>query len=200
MKSGRLEAFSDGVLAIIITIMVLELHVPETQEGHGATFADLGNSGLGPIFLSYVLSFAYIAIYWNNHHHVMALVRRVTPAIMWANMLLLFAISLVPFSMSWLGANPLEPAPTVLYALVLLLCGVCYYLLMRLIVATHPADSQVARALSRDRKGQVSLISYSLAVALAFVAPAVATAMLFGVAILWIVPDRRIERALAHEG
>lgn len=200
MKSGRLEAFSDGVLAIIITIMVLELHAPEAPEGQTATFSDLWHTGLGPVFLSYALSFAYIAIYWNNHHHVMAMVKRVTPAIMWANMLLLFSVSLVPFSMSWLGNNPLAPAPTVLYALVLLLCAACYYLLVRTILATYPADSAVANALGRDRKGQLSTLAYAIAVGLAFVAPGLATAILFGVAIVWIIPDRRIERALSAPG
>jgi uncharacterized membrane protein len=197
VKSGRLEAFSDGVLAIIITIMVLELLAPEAGEGDSATFADLWESGLGPVFLSYLLSFAYIAIYWNNHHHVMAMVKRVTPAIMWANMLLLFSLSLIPFSMSWVGEHPLEPAPTVLYGLVLLLSGCCYYLLVRVIVATHPKDSPVAQALGTDRKGQASLVSYLLAVVLAFFLPGIATAILFGVAVLWIIPDRRIERALS---
>lgn len=200
MKPTRLEAFSDGVLAIVITIMVLELHAPEAAEGHPARFADLVDADMVPVFLSYVLSFAYIAIYWNNHHHVMKMVRHVTPALMWANMSLLFFLSLVPFTMSWVGDNPLDPEPTVLYGVVLLLAGMSYFTLVRIAVSAYPADAPVGKWLARDRKGQFSVLLYLGAIGIAFFAPGLATAILLGVAVMWIIPDRRIERALDELG
>ncbi len=203
MRSSRLEAFSDGVLAIVITIMVLELRVPVTDAVHGegaqgGTFAQLHEAHLAPIFLSYVLSFVYIAIYWNNHHHLLYTLRSVSGGVLWANMNLLFWLSLVPFTTSWIGEYPFETAPTAVYGSVLLFAGAAYYLLERLIIRSQGIDSLLADALGKDRKGIASVVGYLLAIGLAFVAPALSYLLYAGIAVLWLVPDRRIERAVAE--
>ncbi len=201
MKPNRLEAFSDGVLAIIITIMVLELRAP-AAEGRPATFSDLWDreSHLAPIFLSYVLSFLYIAIYWNNHHHLMQTVDRVTGSILWANMALLFCLSLFPFATSWMGENVGDAAPAAAYGIVLFAAGGAYSLLVRAIIRSQGANSLTARAMGRDSKGLVSVVSYGIAIPAAYVSAWISYAIFIGVAILWVVPDRRIEKVLAQEG
>ena len=191
MGKGRLEAFSDGVLAIIITIMVLELRVPE-----GADLAAL--RPLIPVFLSYVLSFVYIGIYWNNHHHLLQAVRRVNGPILWANLHLLFWLSLIPFVTSWLGENPFAPWPVALYGVPLLLAGVAYYILARTLIAHHGHDSPLALALGQDFKGKISVVIYAVAIPLAFVNTWFACALYVVVAIMWLIPDRRIEKILAQ--
>jgi len=192
MRKSRLEAFSDGVLAIIITIMVLELHVPA-----GAGLAALGASA--PTLLGYLLSFVNLAIYWNNHHHMLQAADRVTGAALWANMHLLFWLSLIPFVTSWMGDH-FEPVPVAAYGVVLLASGTAYYILSRVLLAAHGPDSVLARALGRDAKGVASLVIYVAAVGLAFVRPAFACALYALVALMWLVPDRRIERLLEPEG
>jgi uncharacterized membrane protein len=201
MRSNRLEAFSDGVLAIIITIMVLELRAP-VVEGRPAAFFDLwtGESHVAPIFLSYVLSFLYIAIYWNNHHHLMFTVDRVTGGILWSNMILLFCLSLFPFATSWMGENAGDAAPAAAYGVVLLGAGAAYTLLVRMIVRSQGKDSLTGRAIGRDAKGLVSVASYAVAIPTAYVSAWISYAIFVGVAILWVVPDRRIESVLAAEG
>jgi uncharacterized membrane protein len=186
---GRLEAFSDGVLAILITIMVLELKVP-----HGTDFTALRS--LLPVLLSYLLSFVYLAIYWNNHHHLLHAVKEVDGAILWANMHLLFWLSLVPFATAWMGANCYTPRPVALYGGVLLMAGVAYHLLVRALVRRHGAESKLARAVGQDLKGKASVGIYLGAVAAAFVEPRVALGLYVLVALIWLVPDRRMERAL----
>ena len=190
MSKGRLEAFSDGVLAIIITIMVLELKVP-----HGASFEDL--KPLFPVFLSYVLSFIYIGIYWNNHHHMLHAASRVNGGILWANQLLLFWLSLVPFVTAWMGENHFAPVPVALYGVVLFLAAVSYTILARALAAHHGADSKLARALGADFKGKASLAFYLIAILVALSWPWVAGLLYACVALMWLVPDRRIERVLA---
>ncbi len=189
MTKGRLEAFSDGVIAIIITIMVLELKVP-----HGAGLAAL--TPLLPVFLSYVLSFVYLGIYWNNHHHMLHTVHRVSGGILWANLHLLFWLSLVPFATGWMGENELATGPTALYGIVLLMAAISYYILQRVIIAAHGQDSVLARALGRDLKGRVSPLLYVAGILAAFLLPWLAAALYVLVAVIWLVPDRRIERAL----
>jgi uncharacterized membrane protein len=191
MSKGRLEAFSDGVLAIIITIMVLELRVPE-----GADLAAL--QPLLPIFLSYLLSFVFIGIYWNNHHHLLQAVRRVNGPVLWANLHLLFWLSLVPFVTSWLGENHLAAWPVALYGVPLLLAGVAYYILARTLIVYHGQDSPLALALGQDFKGKISVVIYALAIPLAFVNTWFACALYIAVAIMWLVPDRRIEKILVE--
>ena len=189
MNKTRLEAFSDGVIAIIITIMVLELKVP-----HGTDFASL--RPLLPVFLSYVLSFVYIAIYWNNHHHLLHLAQRVSGAILWANMHLLFWLSLVPFVTGWMGENHFEPLPVALYGAVLLMCGLAYSILVRVLVRHHGHDSSLARAIGADFKGKLSLAAYLVALPLAFFQVALAITLYAAVAAMWFIPDRRIESRL----
>ncbi|MCC7144178.1 MAG: DUF1211 domain-containing protein [Candidatus Eisenbacteria bacterium] len=189
MTKGRLEAFSDGVLAIIITIMVLELKVP-----HGAEWADL--QPLAPKFLSYVLSFVYIGIYWNNHHHLWQAAGRVNGATLWANLHLLFWLSLVPFTTGWMGENHFAPLPTALYGVTLLAAGTAYYILVRAMLAHHGAGSPLQKAIGNDFKGKISLVIYAMAIPLAFIQPGIAGLCYAGVAVLWLVPDRRIESAL----
>ena len=189
MGKNRLEAFSDGVLAIIITIMVLELKRP-----HGAEFAALRT--LLPVFLSYVLSFIYVGIYWNNHHHLCHTIRSVSAGILWANLHLLFWLSLFPFATAWMGEEHLEPAPTAVYGFVLVMAGIAYYILQRAIIAHEGRDSLLASAVGRDWKGKLSPAIYLAAIPLAFVSPWIASALYTFVAFLWLVPDRRIERAL----
>ena len=189
MGKSRLEAFSDGVIAIIITIMVLELKVP-----HGDGLAAL--KPLIPVLLSYVLSFIFVGIYWNNHHHLIHAVRQVNGAAMWANLHLLFWLSLIPFVTGWMGENHFHALPVALYGVVLLMAGVAYTILVRVLIRHHGHDSTLARAIGGDFKGKVSLAAYIAAVPLAFVHESIAMALYLGVAIMWLVPDRRIETAL----
>jgi uncharacterized membrane protein len=191
MKKSRLEAFSDGVLAIIITIMVLELKVP-----HEPTLAGL--HPLWPVLASYVVSFIFIGIYWNNHHHLWQVADRVNGPVLWANSHLLFWLSLVPFVTAWVGENPLVSAPVAIYGVVLLGSGCAYYLLERVLIAYHPHDSLLVRALGDELKGRISLVLYVLGILLAFVRPWLACVVYVTVAIMWLVPDRRIERVLQH--
>lgn len=191
MTKGRLEAFSDGVIAIIITIMVLELPHP-----HGAEL-----SALWPIrdkFVSYALSFVYVGIYWNNHHHMLQAVRHVDGRILWANMLLLFWLSLIPFTTAWIGSTGFAPGPAVAYGVVLLLAAISYYLLAQLLVARHGQESKIAQALGADLKGRVSVVMYLAAIAVAFALPMLAYAIYTAVAAIWLVPDRRFERILTE--
>jgi uncharacterized membrane protein len=192
VNKSRLEAFSDGVVAIIITIMVLELKVP-----HGADGAAL--RPLLPVFLSYVLSYVNIGIYWNNHHHLLHAARHVNGRVLWANLLLLFWLSLVPFFTGWMGENHFASLPTALYGVVLLMAAYSYVVLQRAIVAVDGASSPLARAVGPDRKGLVSRLAYMAAIAAAFARPWIAWAMYVAVALLWFVPDRRIERVLLRE-
>jgi uncharacterized membrane protein len=191
MGKGRLEAFSDAVLAIIITIMVLELRAP-----HDTDLAALGP--LLPILLSYVLSFVYLGIYWNNHHHMLHCTRRVTGAILWANLYLLFWLSLVPFVTAWMGENPLASTPTALYGVVLLMAAIAYLILQRQILRAEGPQSVLAAALGRDIKGKLSPLLYALASGAAFMHPGIADALYLLVALMWLIPDRRIERALTQ--
>ena len=189
MGKNRLEAFSDGVIAILITIMVLELKVP-----HGAELTVL--RPLWGVFLSYVLSFVYLGIYWNNHHHMLHTVREVTGPILWANLHLLFWLSLVPFATGWMGENHFSAMPTGLYGLVLLMAALAYYLLQQLIIASQGRDSILKRAVGGDWKGKISPLLYVAAIAAAFWWRWVALAIYVLAALIWLVPDRRIERAL----
>ena len=189
MESNRLEAFSDGVLAIIITIMVLELKVPR-----GVDLAALGS--MLPVFLSYVLSFIYVGIYWNNHHHLFHSAKHVSAAILWANLHLLFWLSLFPFATAWMGENHAAPTPSAVYGFVLLMAAIAYYLLQCAIIAREGRDSLLARALGRDWKGKLSPVVYLAAMPLAFVSTWISSGLYAFVALLWLIPDRRIERAL----
>jgi uncharacterized membrane protein len=189
MGKNRLEAFSDGVLAIIITIMVLELKVP-----HGETFDAL--LPLLPTFLSYVLSFVYLGIYWNNHHHMLHAATRVTGLVLWANLHLLFWLSLFPFATGWMGENHFAPMPSALYGLVLLMAAIAYWVLEQAIIASEGSSSFLRRAVGRDWKGKLSPVLYAVAIVSTFLAPWIAQAIYVFVAILWLVPDPRIERAL----
>jgi uncharacterized membrane protein len=186
-----LEAFSDGVIAIIITIMVLEMKVP-----HGNDLAAL--RPLIPVFVSYVLSFAYVGIYWNNHHHMLHAAAQVNGAILWANLHLLFWLSLIPFVTGWMGENHFAALPVALYGVVLLMAGAAYTILANALIRRHGPESTLARALGRDFKGKVSLVAYVLAIPLAFVNNWIAMAVYFAVAAMWLIPDRRIETALAE--
>jgi uncharacterized membrane protein len=194
MGKGRLEAFSDGVMAIIITIMVLELKVPH-EDGLGALLP------LVPVFFSYLLSFVYVGIYWNNHHHLLHATRRVSGGVLWANLHLLFWLSLIPFVTGWMGENHFSAVPTALYGFVLLMAAIAYWILESIIVRAQGPDSVLAAALGRDWKGRLSPLLYIAAIPLAFVAEWVADALYVLVALMWLVPDRRIECALAasHE-
>jgi uncharacterized membrane protein len=189
MVKNRLEAFSDGVLAIIITIMVLELKPP-----HDSGFPAL--KALLPVFLSYVLSFIYVGIYWNNHHHLFCTTRSISASVLWANLHLLFWLSLFPFATAWMGENHLAPAPTAAYGFVLLMAAVAYYILQSAIIAHQGRDSLLESALGRDWKGKLSPAIYLAAIPLAFVSPWIASSLYTFGALLWFVPDRRIERAL----
>jgi uncharacterized membrane protein len=199
MEKNRLEAFSDGVLAIIITIMVLELKVPPAEAGtpHTASLDDL--KPLLPVFYSYVLSFIYVGIYWNNHHHLFHATRRVTGGILWANLHLLFWLSLFPFMTAWAGDTHLAATPVAVYGFVLLMASAAYYILQRTIVAQQGSDSLLAEAIGRDWKGKISPACYLAAVPLAFVSTWIAIGLYVLVAFMWLVPDRRIERALVEQ-
>ncbi len=190
MPTSRMEAFSDGVIAIIITIMVLELKVP-----HGVELAALRE--LMPVFLSYVLSFIYVGIYWNNHHHLLHGARRISGAVLWANLHLLFWLSLIPFVTGWMGENHFAAVPAALYGIVLLAAAVAYAILQRTIIRASGPDAVVARAIGSDIKGRISPVCYASAIGLAFVSPWIACGLYAGVALMWLIPDRRIERALA---
>jgi len=189
MGKSRLEAFSDGVIAIIITIMVLEMKVP-----HGEDIETL--VPLIPVFLSYVLSFVYLGIYWNNHHHMLHAVQGVTGAMLWANLHLLFWLSLIPFATGWLGENHFAAAPAALYGAVLLMAGVAYFLLQQLIIASQGPDSIVKRAVGGDWKGKLSPVLYAIAIPLAFWRQWISLGVYVVVALIWLIPDRRIERVL----
>jgi uncharacterized membrane protein len=189
MGKGRLEAFSDGVLAILITIMVLELRAPRGEE-----LASL--APLWPALLSYVLSFIYLAIYWNNHHHLLHTVHRVTGSILWANLHLLFWLSLVPFTTAWMGSNHFAPTPVALYGGVLILAAVAYFILQGRIIASQGEDSVLRRAIGRDVKGKASLILYTVAIVASIWEPRISLGLYFVVALMWLVPDRRIESVL----
>ena len=190
MNKGRLEAFSDGVIAIIITIMVLELHPP-----HGEDLSAL--VPLVPVFLSYVLSFIYLGIYRNNHHHMLHAAQTVTGPILWANLYLLFWLSLVPFTTGWMGENHFASAPSALYGFVLLMAAIAYVILQQRIIAAEGSDSLLRKAIGSDWKGKLSPVMYLAAIALSFVSHWIAQALYVAVALMWLVPDRRIERALA---
>ena len=189
MTKNRLEAFSDGVLAIIITIMVLELKVP-----HDVHLSAL--EPLVPVFLSYVLSFTYIGIYWNNHHHLLHTIKHVSGGILWANLHLLFWLSLFPFATAWIGENYVAPVPTACYGVVLLMAAIAYYILQWAIISKHGRGSLLGRAIGTDWKGKTSPILYAIAIPLSFVNPWVANSLYVLVALVWLVPDRRIERVL----
>jgi uncharacterized membrane protein len=192
MGKNRLEAFSDGVLAIIITIMVLELKVP-----HGDDLARL--QGLLPVFLSYVLSFLYIGIYWNNHHHMFQAVTRVNGSVLWANLHLLFWLSLFPFVTGWMGENHFSATPTALYGVVLLMAAISYWILVRALIASEGADSLLAKAVGKDLKGNLSVVIYAAAIPLAFYKQWLAQTCYVIVALVWLVPDRRIEKVLTEK-
>lgn len=191
MSKSRLEAFSDGVIAIIITIMVLEMKPP-----HDATLAGL--KPLLPVFLSYMLSFIFIGIYWNNHHHLLQVVKKVNGNILWANLHLLFWLSLVPFTTAWMGENHLGAWPVALYGVVLLLSGVAYFILSRTLIAHHGNDSPLAVAIGKDTKGIVSVVIYTLAIPLAFISSWIACGLYILVAVMWLIPDRRMERVFGE--
>jgi uncharacterized membrane protein len=189
MQKTRLEGFSDGVLAIIITIMVLELKVP-----HGEDFEAL--RPLVPVFFSYILSFLYVGIYWNNHHHMLQAAKRVSGSVLWANLHLLFWLSLLPFVTGWMGENHFAPLPSALYGGVLLMAALAYWILARSIIASEGADSLLAKALGKDYKGTMSVVIYALAIPLAFVSQWIAQTIYLLVALVWLIPDRRIERLM----
>ena len=186
-----MEAFSDGVLAVIITIMVLEMKSP-----HATTPAAL--TPMIPVFLSYVLSFVYVGIYWNNHHHLLHATQRVNGATLWANLHLLFWLSLIPFTTAWMGENHFDSWPVAAYGLVLLLAAVAYFILARALINLHGRGSTLAMSIGRDRKGKISIALYALAIPLAFADPRIAGACYVIVAIMWLIPDPRIERRLAQ--
>lgn len=191
MGKGRLEAFSDGVLAIIITIMVLELKVP-----HGDNWTAL--RPLIPVFLSYVLSFIFLGIYWNNHHHLLQAIRYVNGRILWANLHLLFWLSLIPFVTAWMGENHFTALPVASYGVVLLLAAIAYYILTRTLISHHGQESTLAIAIAEDFKGKISVVLYAVAIPLAFVNSWLACVFYILVAIMWLIPDRRIERTLTQ--
>jgi len=193
MNKSRLEAFSDGVIAVIITIMVLELKAP-----HGDGTAAL--VPLVPVFLSYVLSFVYVGIYWNNHHHMLHVTAKVTGGVLWANLHLLFWLSLFPFTTAWMSENHFASAPSAIYGFVLLMAAIAYVLLQQRIIAAQGSDSLLHRAIGSDWKGKVSPVLYLAAIPLAFVSHWIAQAIYVAVALIWLVPDRRIERAITEGG
>ena len=190
MNKGRLEAFSDGVLAIVITIMVLEIKVP-----HGADFEEL--KPMVPVFLSYVLSFIYLGIYWNNHHHMLHTVHRVTAGILWSNLHLLFWLSLVPFTTGWMGENEFEKAPMALYGFVLLMAAIAYFILQNQIIKSQGENSILAKAIGKDLKGKISPVVYIASILLCWVNPWLAGAGYVIVAFMWLIPDKRIERSIS---
>jgi uncharacterized membrane protein len=192
MNKGRFEAFSDGVIAIIITIIVLEMRVP-----HGESVEAL--APVVPVFLSYVLSFVYLGIYWNNHHHMLHATSEVTGPMLWANLHLLFWLSLIPFTTGWMGENHFAEAPVALYGLVLLLAAIAYRMLQQLIITSQGRDSILKRAIGSDWKGKLSLIVYAIAIPMAFVSRWLSLGLYLFVALVWLVPDKRIEKALSRK-
>lgn len=189
MTKNRLEAFSDGVIAIIITIMILELKVPK----------DAGLESLKPlipIFLSYILSFVYVAIYWNNHHHLLHTVRKVNGSIMWSNLFLLFWLSLIPFGTNWIGSQRFGMIPTFAYGFILLMCAISYFLLQYTIIKQQGDDSVLAKALLKNFKGKISLVFHFVALPLAFVSPLISELLFIALALLWVIPDKRIEKQI----
>jgi uncharacterized membrane protein len=187
MQKNRLEAFSDGVIAIIITVMVLEMHVPR-----GASWSSLG--AVWPVFVSYVMSFIYVGIYWNNHHHMLQATRSISAGVLWANLHLLFWLSLLPFTTGWMGQNPFTPVPMALYGINLLACAVAYTVLQTSLVAHHGRESAFAAALGNDAKGKLSLVLYGIGICAAWLAsPMLGFAVFACVALIWLVPDRRME-------
>jgi uncharacterized membrane protein len=193
MNKARLEAFSDGVLAIIITIMVLDLRIP-----HGQELVAL--RPLVPVIFCYVLSFVYIGIYWNNHHHMLHASRSVSGGVLWANLHLLFWLSLLPFVTGWMGENDFGPVPTALYGVVLLMAGTAYWILQNALIAVEGKESLLAKAVGKDRKGKLSMALYAVAIPLAFVHRWAAQAIFVLIALMWLVPDRRIERVVKGDG
>ncbi|MCW3085430.1 MAG: hypothetical protein JWP12_2796 [Bacteroidetes bacterium] len=193
MKKGRLEAFSDGVIAIIITIMVLELKIPE-----GGHFENL--KPLLSVFLCYILSFINIGIYWNNHHHLLHATEKVTGSILWANMHLLFWLSLMPFVTAWMGENHFAALPVAVYGADLVLCAIAYYILQTLILKEHSKNSPFVKALGKDLKGKISPILYLIGIPFAFVNTWISGILYITVAFIWLIPDKRIERALSEKG
>ena len=191
MPKGRLEAFSDGVLAVIITIMVLEMKPPR-----GSGLAAL--HPLLPVFFSYVLSFIYVGIYWNNHHHLLQATQHVEGGVLWANLHLLFWLSLTPFATAWMGENNFESWPVALYGVVLMFAGIAYFILTKILIVHHGKDSTLARSIGNDRKGMISVVVYAAAIPLSFVRPSIAFACYVIVAIMWLIPDPRIEKSLAR--
>ena len=191
VTKGRLEAFSDGVIAILITIMVLELHVPED-----ATFSAL--PVLAPVLFSYVLSFIFLGIYWSNHHHLIQASKVVDGRVLWANLHLLFWLSLVPFGTAWMGQNGFAAIPTALYGVPLVMAAIAYYILVRALIAAPGQVETLAQAIGSDRKGKLSIVAYLVAIPIAFASPVLAVAIYVGVAAIWFVPDRRMERALGR--
>ena len=192
MGKGRLEAFSDGVIAIIITIMVLEMHVPRGEDLHALL-------PLLPVFLSYVLSFVYVGIYWNNHHHMLHTSNKVTGPILWANLHLLFWLSLFPFATGWMGENHFAAAPSAFYGVVLLMAAIAYWILQQLIIASQGPDSLLKKAVGSDWKGKVSPLIYLIAIPTAFWSQWISQGLYVLVALVWLVPDRRIENALTSK-
>jgi uncharacterized membrane protein len=191
MSKGRLEAFSDGVIAVIITIMVLEMKPPPSPSAAALVSA-------APAFLTYLLSFVFVGIYWNNHHHLLHAVHHITGSILWANLHLLFWLSLAPFVTAWMGQNHLSPVPVAAYGGVLLCAAVAYFVLTRVLLSAHGKDSKLAKALGNDFKGKVSMFIYAAAIPLAFVHPLLSCLLYVLVAIMWLVPDRRIEKVLTE--
>jgi uncharacterized membrane protein len=189
MGKGRLEAFSDGVIAVIITIMVLELKVP-----HGTSLADL--SELAPVFLTYVLSFTNVGIYWVNHHHLLHMVKKVSGGILWANLHLLFWLSLIPFTTGWMGENHFSTWPVVIYGIDLLACALAYTLLAQTIARSRDRDSEIEKLIQFSTKDKISLVSYVISIPMAFYYPWISGALFVAVALMWFLPDRRIEGAL----
>ena len=189
MSKGRMEAFSDGVFAVIITIMVLEIKAP-----NGTSLSAL--RPVLPDFLTYILSFVYVGIYWNNHHHLMQAAQRVSGGILWANLHLLFWLSLTPFVTAWMGQNSFAPWPVALYGTAMLFAGSAYFILTKSLIARHGKESTLAASIGKDRKGRMSLAVYAVAIPLAFVQPWIACACYVGVAVMWLIPDPRIEKAL----
>jgi uncharacterized membrane protein len=192
LEKGRLEAFSDGVIAVIITIMVLELRVP-----HGSDVAALRS--VGPTFAAYVISFVNVGIYWNNHHHLLRAAGGIDGRVMWANLYFLFWLSLIPFATAWVGQNPAAPLPTAVYSGVLLCAGTAFTLLGLALIAVNGADSTIARGFGSNRKGIASIVCYALAVGVAFVVPWLSDVLVVSVALMWFVPDRRMERVIVTE-
>ena len=191
MSKGRLEAFSDGVFAILITIMVLELHAPE-----GATFEAL--KPLLPKFISYILSFTYVAIYWNNHHHLLQSVKQVNGKVLWRNMLLLFCISLIPFVTAWMGENHFSASPVALYGIVLLMAALSYPLLLRSLIKLHGKDSLLAKSIGSDVKGKISILLYITGILISFYNSMISLILYFLVACIWFIPDNRIEKRIQN--